>query len=108
MQMTIHWVIKWKQVQFAFGGPLFYKVKNSNCYLITLPSFPEVQSTLPGNIVLLRSFPGITSDAVNYCFQPQPSTVALEPPDFWPSGSERTDHCKKHQNKSVYNPVVIQ
>lgn len=93
MQMIIHWVIKWKQLQFEEYGTSKSNVKNSNHDLITLLSFPEVQSMLPGNIVLLQSFPVITSDAVNYCFQPQPSTVALEPPDFWSSGSERVGHC---------------
>lgn len=57
-------------------------VKNSNLYLITLLSLPEVQSIPPGNVVLLQSFLEIIFDAANYCFQPQQSTAAHEPRDF--------------------------
>lgn len=57
-------------------------VKNSNLYLITLLSLPEVQSIPPGNVVLLQSFLEIIFDAANYYFQPQQSTAAHEPRDF--------------------------
>lgn len=93
MPITVHWVLEIKLIMFAFGNSIFFNVKNSNHYLITLLSFPEVQSIPPGNAVLHQSFLEIIFDAVNYYFQLQQSTAGHEPPVFWPSGSKRIGRC---------------
>lgn len=82
-------------------------VENSNFYLITLLSLPEVQSKPPGNVVLRRSFPEIIFDAVNYYFQPQLSTAGHEPPVFWPSGSERTGHGWENTRINEGIPLLL-